>query len=319
MDNKNIIIAAGAALFILLAAIAVVAASAGSSGDSKGSLGGGLGSIFNPGCVGVIDISGEITTQDSPAGLFSQGVSGSQTIADQIRQADGDDSVKAILLTIDSPGGSVVATQEIYDALEKSKKPKVAYFRETAASGGYYVGAAADYIVSEPAALTGSIGVRATVTDLSPLFEKIGYNETTFKSGQFKDMGDYARPMTDGEKAIFQSIVDEIFQDFKAAVLKHRAGKIDTARLGEIFDARVMTGRQALSYGLVDKVGNEDDALQKAAQLGGLEYSDKPDTCSFSSRKGSLLEDLFASSAYSFGRGIAAALGGSAQSVRLTQ
>lgn len=319
MENKNIVIAAGAALFIVLAVAAVAVAASGAAGGSKGSLGGELGSIFNPGCVGVIDISGEITTQDAPASLFSEGIAGSKTIAGQIKQADDDDNVKAILLNIDSPGGSVVATQEIYDALEKSKKPKVAYFRETAASGGYYVGVASDYIVSEPAALTGSIGVRATVTDLSPLFEKIGYNETTFKSGQFKDMGDYARPMSDSEKAIFQSIVDEIFQDFKSVVLKHRAGKIDTSRLDQIFDARVMTGRQALSYGLVDKVGNEQDALEKAASLGGLEYSDEPNTCQFSGRQASMLEDLFASSAYSLGRGIASAFGGSAQSVRLTQ
>ncbi|MBM3229495.1 signal peptide peptidase SppA, partial [Candidatus Parvarchaeota archaeon] len=183
--------------------------------------------LFDSGCIGVVDIRGEIISDDISPGLFSQGVAGSSTIASRIAQADSRDDVKAILLVVDSPGGSVVATREIYDALEASKKPKVAYFREVAASGGYYVGAATDYIVSEPAALTGSIGVRATFTDLSPLFEKIGVNTTIVKSGRFKDIGDSTRPMTDEEKKIIQSMVDEIFEDFKSAVLKHRAGKID--------------------------------------------------------------------------------------------
>ncbi len=318
MDNKTLAVAAGIIIIAALSLVAIVAA-AGLSNSGNSQAGSSLSGLFDQSCVGVIDVSGEITTQDTPQGLFSQGSAGSGTIADEIKQADNDPNVKALLFVIDSPGGSVVATQEIYDAIEKSGKPKVAYFGETAASGGYYVGVASDYIVSQPAALTGSIGVRATVTDLSPLFAKIGYNETTFKSGPYKDMGDYARPVSQNESAIFQSIVDEIFQEFKAAVMKHRAGKIDTSRLSQIFDARVMTGKQALSYGLVDQLGNEDDALAKAAQLGGMDNTKDPKTCDFTSKQTSLLSDLFASSAYEIGRGIAASMATAGTSIKLTQ
>ncbi len=306
MDKKYVIALSGIMLFAAFAITAFAAAGGKPSGSAGGLFGTGL---FDQSCVGVVDVSGEIATQDNSGGIFSQGSAGSGTIAQEIKDADADGNVKAILVTIDSPGGSVVATQEIYDALEKSKKPKVAYFGETAASGGYYVGVATDYIVSEPAALTGSIGVRATVEDLSPLFEKIGYNTTTFKSGEFKDMGDPSRPMTDGEKAIFQGIVDEIFQDFKAAVMKHRGDKINNAEIGQIFDARVMTGRQALGYGLVDALGNKDDALSKAAELGGMQDTAEPNICDFSQKQTNILSELFSSMSYGISKGIGSMLG----------
>ncbi len=314
METKYLLIIIGIVILAAVAAVAVVVVSGiAGAGASLGP------DMFDPSCVGVIDISGEIVSQDSQSGLFSEGSAGSLTIAETIKEADEDDNVKAMLFVIDSPGGSVVATKEIYDAMEKSEKPKVAYFRETAASGGYYVGAATDYIVSEPAALTGSIGVRATVTDLSPLFEKIGYNSTTFKSGVFKDIGDQSRPMTDDEKAIFQDIVDEIFQDFKTVVLKHRGDKINNAEIDKIFDARIMTGKQALYYGLVDKLGNKDDALSKAAELGGLKTTTDPNVCEFSNKKTNWWSELFASTAYGFSKGISGSFGSIRQTVKVSQ
>jgi protease-4 len=227
-------------------------------------------------CVGVLNVNGEITTEDSPRSLFSEGVAGSATIAQAIEDANSSPSIKALLIVVDSPGGSVVASREIYEAVKDFKKPKVVYFREVAASGGYYISAPADYIVSNPDALTASIGVRATVSDLSSLFEKIGYNETTFKSGEFKDIGSASRPMTDEEASIFQNITSEIFTEFKKVVTDGRKGKLRNTE--EIFDARIMTGRQAYAHGLVDAIGSRKDALKKAAELAKIEG--EPQECS---------------------------------------
>jgi protease IV len=223
------------------------------------------------GCIGLVEVVGEIVVSDTPDSLFGTGAAGSETIAAQIEDASNRSDVKAIVVLIDSPGGSPVASRQIWSALKSSGKPTVTYMREMAASGGYYVAAGTDYIIAEPDTLTGSIGVRATVTDLSGLFAKIGYNETTFKSGEFKDIGSSSRPMTPEEEAIMQGIINETFEEFKGVVMESRSGKISTANLSQIFDARVMTGRQALSFGLVDQLGTKKDAMKKASQMAGGE------------------------------------------------
>lgn len=223
------------------------------------------------GCVGVIEVTGPIVVDDSPASLFDTGASGSETIAREIEDASKRQDVKALVVFIDSPGGSPVASRQIWSALEEFGKPKVAYMREMAASGGYYVAAGTDYIVAEPGTITGSIGVRATFTDLTGLFEKIGYNETVFKSGRFKDIGSSSREMSDEEVVIMQGIVDELFGEFRGIVMQSRGSRLDASRMDEIFDARIMTGRQALSYGLVDELGDKRAAVRKAAQMAGDE------------------------------------------------
>jgi len=302
--NKALLAVLAVVFIAAVATVAVVIFAGMGAGSKKSSSGNALSALFDSGCVGVIDIKGEIATDDTPNGVFSQGSPGSATIAQEIDDASSNDNVKSLLFVIDSPGGSVVATQEIYDAIERSNKPKVAYFRETAASGGYYVGSAADYIISEPAAITGSIGVRATFNDLSNLLDKVGVNTTIVKSGQFKDIGDPTRPMTDDEKQIIQSMVDEIFQDFKSAVLKHRGSKLDMAQFNKILDARVLSGRQAYAIGLVDALGNQKDALAKAAALGGLQNASNPRTCSFDSQSGGLFSGLFSGASSVIGSSI---------------
>ena len=248
-------------------------------------------------CVGVIHVDGEIVTGSMEGSLFSAGGAGSDDIVPLIEDAAARKEVKAMLVEINSPGGSVVGTREIYDALLDVDKPKVSYFREMAASGGYYIAAGTDYIVSDPAALTGSIGVRMTAVDMSALFGKLGYNETEIKSGDMKDMGSPARPLTDSERAVLQSIVNESFVDFKTAVERGRAGKLDEAKFSEILDARVLTGKQAKAIGLVDETGNRKLALQKAASLGGIRYSgDAPPVCEIKAQR-SLLGGLLSSSA----------------------
>ncbi len=252
-------------------------------------LGGAFSGIGN-GCVGLISIKGEIMVDDSQAGLFGGGAQGSETIASEIEDAGKRQDVKALVILIDSPGGSPVASRHIYDALRAVKKPKVAYFREVAASGGYYVGAGADYIVSEPDAITGSIGVRATITDLSGLFGKIGYNETVFKSGAMKDIGSSSRPMTEEEKTVLQSVISETFTEFKNIVLESRGSRLDRAKFEQVLDARILTGRQALNVGLVDELGNQKDAVRKASVLAG-EEKELP-VCEIGEKKKTFLSSL---------------------------
>jgi protease-4 len=133
-------------------------------------------------CVGVVTIDQEIATSGTPASLFSPGSPGSEEIADSIRQINQRPDVGAVVFVMNSPGGSVVATREIYDSVKSINKPKVAYFREVSASGSYYISTAADYIVSDPDAITGSIGVIATFTQMGGLFDKLGINTTSIRS-----------------------------------------------------------------------------------------------------------------------------------------
>lgn len=248
---------------------------------------------FQEKCVGLIKIEGVLSTEETGAGLFSGGTTGSEETAELIREAGERDDVQAVVLEINSPGGSVVASREIYEAIAELEKPKVAYFREVAASGGYYIAADADYIVSNPDAMTGSIGVRATVEDMSGLFEKLGINTTTIKSGEHKDMGDPSRPLTEEEKAILQGIVSEIFQEFRQVVEEGRGERLDRTRFEQVLDGRVLTGRQAREIGLVDELGNRKTALRKAAELANMSYEgDSPKVCAIE-RQPRFFEEFF--------------------------
>jgi protease-4 len=234
-------------------------------------------------CVGVIKIDGEISTASSSGGLFGSPTVGSDYIISQINDAESRDEVKAVVFEVNSPGGSVVASKEIYDAVKDMKKPKVAYFRELAASGAYYISAPSDYIVSEPDALTGSIGVVATFEDMSGLFNKVGLNYTIFKSGELKDIGTNTRPPTEKEKQIMQDIVNEIFSEFKGVVEDGRKGKLNQQKFNEILDARVLTGRQAKDVGLVDELGDKKTALATAANLANMSFKTEPAVCDMGS------------------------------------
>jgi protease IV len=247
-------------------------------------------SSFPPDCVAVVKLDGEIATSSSNGGLFGSGTIGSDDFSTLIEEAEGRSEVKAILLEINSPGGSVVGSREMYEALKSSKKPKVAYFREVAASGGYYVAMGTDYIVANPDTITGSIGVISTHQELSGLFEKLGINNTNIKTGLHKDMGSSSRPITDEEKQIIQTIIQEMYVEFKGVVTENRGSKLDMSQFGDMTDGRIVTGRQALKAGLVDQLGNKKDALDKAAEMGGLVGETK--TCPIEMDKG-FLYDLF--------------------------
>jgi protease-4 len=221
-------------------------------------------------CVAVVNIDAPIMVEGSQSSLFSTGSPGSEEIADMIDSINKREDVGAVLFVVNSPGGSVVATREIYSAVKTLDKPKVAYFREVAASGAYYISTGTDYIVSDPDAITGSIGVITTVTDMSGLFEKLGINVTEVKSGPHKDIGSSFRNMTPEESAIMQNLINEVYGEFRSVVIENRKGKLDMNNFENITDGRIMSGRQALKAGLVDALGNKKDAIMKAAELGNI-------------------------------------------------
>ena len=229
-------------------------------------------------CVAVVDVNMPITIEGSPPSVFGgSGYVGSEELAFIVDDLGRRDDVGAVLFVFNSPGGSVVATREVYDSVKALDKPSVSYFREVAASGAYYIASGTDYIVSDPDALTGSIGVIATFTDLQGLLEKIGVNVTAIKSGPHKDIGSPYRNMTDNETMILQALIDEVYEEFKSIVLENRGKKLDRSKFDQITDGRILSGRQAYKVGLVDQLGTKKDAIMKAAELAGIEADSADD------------------------------------------
>lgn len=218
--------------------------------------------------VAVIPIYGAIY-QDSSSSFVEKG---SRQISARIRKMGKDKDVKAIVLDINSPGGSVGAVQDIYTAILKvkaeTKKPFVAHFGEMSASGGYYVASACDKIYAHGGTLTGSIGVIFSVGNIEGLFKKIGVKSEVIKSGKFKDIGSMTRDMTKEERDLLQAMIDDSYNSFVEAVSQGR--KIPRENLKDIADGRVFTGNQALKVGLVDKIGDLQDAIDEAGVMSGL-------------------------------------------------
>ncbi|MBR3899641.1 MAG: signal peptide peptidase SppA [Elusimicrobiaceae bacterium] len=213
---------------------------------------------------GVIAESGE----DGPFSLPSS----ASYISKRIREAAKEENIKAIVLDINSPGGTVASVQDIHSeilaAKEKGKKV-VALFRDVAASGGFYIAMAADKIVAEPGTITGSVGVIMQSGNVVGLFNKLGISVTPITSGQYKDIGSAYRPMTDAEKAILQDMVDDTYEQFLAAV---KAGRPDVKPedMAAYTDGRIFTGQRAFKLGFVDKLGGEEDARLLAGELAGI-------------------------------------------------
>ena len=194
---------------------------------------------------------------------------------DQVRDFMDDDRIKGVVLRIDSPGGAVAPTQELYTELLRLSevKPIVTSMGTVAASGGYYLSCATDWIVSNPGTITGSVGVIMEFTNLEDLFGKLGIRSLTIKSGKFKDTGNPMRPMTEEEERLLQAMIMDTYDQFVEAVLKGRPVNVDEVL--PYLDGRVFTGRQAHELGLVDQLGNINDAIEKATEMAGL--SEVPD------------------------------------------
>lgn len=196
----------------------------------------------------------------------------SEKTVEQIKKFREDKSVKAILLRINTPGGGVAASQEIYEEVKKTRdsgKIIVVSMGAIAASGGYYIAVGSSLIVSNPGTLTGSIGVIAQFISIKDLAEKLGINQTTIKSGNLKDAGNPFRQMNDTDKAYFQDVVDNSFMQFLDVVAKER--KMDKETLLKYANGRVFTGLQAKEYGLVDSLGTFEDAIRITSRMAGIE------------------------------------------------
>lgn len=219
--------------------------------------------------VAIIYLEGEIVT-GRPISDYG-GVVYSEKIVEYLRRIQNDSSIKAVVLRVDSPGGSVVASRDIYDeivATQKKGKPVVASFSEIAASGGYYVAAPANLIYSHPDAITGSIGVITLIPSIEGLTEKIGVKMIVIKSGAHKDESYGFRDLTPEERAIWQVMIDEAYNEFVEIVAKGR--NLETAKVKQLADGRIFTGNQAKALGLVDEIGNLEAAVDAAAKLGNI-------------------------------------------------
>lgn len=222
-------------------------------------------------CVAVVGINGPIMTESIPATIFSEPVPGSEEIAEQIASLEDRPDIGAVVFVINSGGGSVIASREIYEAINYLSIPKVSYFKEVAASGAYYIATPSDYIISEPYAITGSLGVIMSTMEFSELMDEFGINATVIKSGEHKDIGSELKSMDQEELEILQEMVDKVFEDFKSVILLHRGAKLNMELFEEVLDARIMLGMDAEEIGLVDGVGSKKDAINKAAELAGIE------------------------------------------------
>jgi protease-4 len=177
--------------------------------------------------------------------------------------------VKAVVVRVNSPGGSPVPSDEIYRALLAFEKPVVISMGDVAAPGGYYIACAGDHIIAHPDTLTGSIGVTSQFLTIEGLLEKVGVEAVVLTTGPRKDIGSPFREMTEEEKKVWQEILDQAYEDFVGVVVEARELPEETVR--ELADGSVYTGRQAVELGLADAVGTRDDAISKAADLGGIE------------------------------------------------
>lgn len=211
--------------------------------------------------IGVIEITGIIKSSDD--------------ILRQLSDFNNDKKVKAIILRIDSPGGAVGPSQEIYSEVMKVKKnkPVVASIATLGASGGYYIASAANKIVANPGTITGSIGVIIQFYNFQQLLTKFGIKGNTVKSGEFKDTGSPLRDMTKEERAYIQSVIDDVHNQFVEAVSVGR--NLKKENIIPIADGRIITGKRAKELKLVDEMGNFNDAVNLAKRLASLEGEPK--------------------------------------------
>jgi len=215
--------------------------------------------------VAVISLSGPIADGEGGGLMTSAGIT-PNFVRTQLDRARNDAAVKAIVLKVDSPGGSVGASQEIAQEIRETEKPVVVFMGDMAASGGYYISAPADKIVAKEGTLTGSIGVISQFMDLSGLYEKLGIKTETIKSGKHKDM--FSRDLTEEERGSWQTLSDELYGQFIEEVAEGR--NLDVEEVKKLATGELFSGTQAKKLGLVDELGGYRDAIDLAAELAGI-------------------------------------------------
>jgi protease-4 len=274
MNPLTLILSLSAAFFLLFVVIsgAIYLSSRNGSGTSVSrKVGGGL---FSGGSVAIVEVNGVI--MDSKKTLK------------RLEALEDDDDVKAVVVRINSPGGAVAPSQEIYEALKRFKKPVVASMSSVAASGGYYVATAAKKIYANPGTITGSIGVIMEFANLEKLYEWARVKRYAIKTGKYKSIGAEYREMTAEERELLQAMVDDVLSQFKAAVSEGR--KLPPARVTELADGRIFSGSQAKKAQLVDELGTLQDAINEAAKMAKI--TGKPNVVYSSPHRRSKLLDL---------------------------
>lgn len=227
----------------------------------------------------LIRIDGEITDHPGPSGILGSQPGMVARVRQELDLARRDEDLKAVIVRIDSPGGGVTASDLLFHELDTFRRetglPIVAFFLDTAASGGYYLAQAADVIVACPTTITGSIGVIAQFPNVAALADKVGVRMETIKSGANKDLGNLFRPMRDDERAIFQSLIDQMYERFvkivhhgRRARAGHEAMTLKAVR--EAADGRVFTAKEAKEIGLIDEIGYFEKAHEIVDKLAGI-------------------------------------------------
>ena len=208
------------------------------------------------GNVGIVEIEGMILS--------------SKKIIHDIENFREDDEIKAIILRVDSPGGGIGPSQEIYREIIKTKQRKkvIVSMGSVAASGGYYIASASDGIIANPGTITGSIGVIMEYANIMEIAKKIGISPVVIKSGEFKDVGSPLRELKDTEKQLLQSLVDELHDQFVSDAASGRG--MEQKTMATLADGRVYTGQRALELKLIDRLGNLDDAVQWAGEIADI-------------------------------------------------
>lgn len=223
--------------------------------------------------IAIIDVKGTIS-DERQGGLLQVGENPVSTFIENLDKAANDSDVKAVVLRVDSPGGTVVASEIMYHSLKefknKTKKPVIVCVTGMACSGAYYLSSAADGIVAQQSSVVGNIGTIMETFSIAGTMQKIGVQEVTIKSGQLKDIGSPFHNLTAPEKEVLENIIKEMFQQFVSVVREGRKS-MSEEKLQELTDGRVFTGQQGLKEDLVDKIGYISDAIAWAKELAGVE------------------------------------------------
>ncbi len=225
--------------------------------------------------IAVLPIAGTITDSTS-GGVFSSAGATPDALRSQLQKAEDDPNVEAVILEVNSPGGGVVPSDTMYrlvqDFKDETDKPVVASMGSTAASGGYYISAAADTIVANPSTTTGSIGVIFNYTNFSEALDKIGVNPEPLTTGEFKDLASPANELTEEEREILNSQIEQSYDEFVSAIVAGR--DLTEERVRELGDGRTYTGEQAAENGLVDELGGLEQAAAEARNLANIQQAE---------------------------------------------
>ncbi|MFA5866659.1 MAG: signal peptide peptidase SppA [Actinomycetota bacterium] len=219
--------------------------------------------------VAVIHISGVIASSPQSGLLSATATATPENLIVQLRRADNDNNVAAVLLRVDSPGGSAAASQEIFKEVSRMKKPVMVSIADIGASGAYYISCGADEIMASPASSVGSIGVIIQVANLEELYKKLGIQYVTIKQGKYKDMGSGDRALTDEERKLLEQETEEVYDQFITDVASSRNIPEETVR--ELATGQTWNGSKAKDLALIDSIGNYRDAVKRAGQLGKIE------------------------------------------------